>query len=115
MPGSVRVSRPTSRILLEVLPSGGSGDLGPRIAVPEDFRARAGEIAQSLADIVEDFRSKFERAFAQRKQDVWGVGSIEIAFQIAVEAEAGIVIARTTAGATFSAKLVLEPPGDKRE
>lgn len=63
---------------------------------------------------MEDFRSKFARVFA-RREDTWGVGSIEIAFQIAVQAEAGVVIARTTAGATFSAKLVLQPPQDKRE
>jgi hypothetical protein len=101
--------------LLEVRPSGDLGDLGPRVAVPEDFRARAGEIAESLADIVEDFRSKFAQVFARRKEDAWGVGSIEVTFQIAVQAEAGVVIARTTAGATFSAKLVLQPPEDRRE
>lgn len=115
MPRSSRTSSPAPQILLEVRPPGDSGDLGPRLAVPEDFRARAGEIAESLADIVEDFRSKFARVFARRKEDTWGVGSIEIAFQIAVQAEAGVVIARTTAGATFSAKLVLQPPEDKPE
>lgn len=114
MPGSSRTSSPAPGILLEVRPAADSGDLGPRLAVPEDFSARAGEIAESLADIVDDFRSKFARLFARRKEDAWGVGSVEIAFQIAVQAEAGVVIARTTAGATFSAKLVLQPPEGKR-
>jgi hypothetical protein len=116
MAESGRPSGKKPKILLEVQPSADTGDLGPRLAVPEDFRARAGEIAEDLADIVEDFRSKFARVFDRRDDEgSWGVGSIEIAFQIAVQAEAGVVIARTTAGATFSAKLVLEPPGRSGE
>jgi hypothetical protein len=115
MAASGRPSGSKPKILLEVQPSADPGDLGPRLAVPEDFRARAGEIAEDLADIVEAFRSKFARVFARRDESAWGVGSIEISFQIAVQAEAGVVIARTTAGATFSAKLVLEPPGRSEE
>jgi hypothetical protein len=115
MPGSNRTSGRKPQILLEVRPSADTGDLGPRLAVPEDFRARAGEIAESLADIVEDFRSKFARIFARGNEGAWGVGSIEVTFQLAVQAEAGVVIAKTTAGATFSAKLVLQPPGGKQE
>lgn len=102
MPGSRPVGGRKPQILLEVRPPGNLGDLGPRIAAPEDFRARAGEIAESLANIIEDFRSKFARIMARRDEHTWGVGSIEIAFEIAVQAEAGVVIAKTTAGATPS-------------
>jgi hypothetical protein len=35
------------------------------------------------------------------------IGSVEIEFGIVVQAEAGIVIAKATAGATFTARLVL--------
>jgi hypothetical protein len=115
MPGSKAAGHSEPQILLEVRPSGDPGDLGPRIAAPEDFRARAGEIAESLADIVEDFRSKLARVISRRDEHSWGVGSIEIAFEIAVQAEAGVIIARTAAGATFSARLILEPPGEKRK
>jgi len=103
------------QILLEVRPSADLGDLGPRLAVPEDFRVRAGEIAESLAEIIEDFRAKLARVLARRDEHAWRVGSVEIAFDIAVQAEAGIVIAKTTAGATFSARLVLQPPAEKQE
>jgi hypothetical protein len=82
--------------------------------MPEDFRARAGEIAESLAEIIEDFRAKLARVLARRDEQAWRVGSVEIAFDIAVQAEAGVVIAKTTAGATFSARLVLQPPGEKQ-
>ena len=101
--------------MLEVRPSADPGDLGPRLAVPEDFRARAGEIAESLAEIIEDFRAKLARVLAQRDEQAWQVGSVEIAFDIAVQAEVGVVIAKTTAGATFSARLILQPPGKKKE
>ncbi len=115
MPGSKAAGRQEPQILLEVRSSADPGDLAPRFATPEDFRARAGEIAESLADIVEDFRSKLARVIARRDEHSWGVGSLEIAFEIAVQAEAGVVIARTTAGATFSVRLVLEPPQENRK
>jgi hypothetical protein len=115
MPGSQSADGSKPQILLEVQSSADPGDLGPRLAVPEDFRARAGEIAASISEIVEDFRSKFARVLARRDEHTWQVGSIEIAFEIAVQAEAGVVIAKTTAGATFSARLVLQPPRDKKE
>jgi hypothetical protein len=40
------------------------------------------------------------------------VGSVEIEFGIAVQAEAGVVIAKATAGATFTARLVLQATED---
>jgi inactivated superfamily I helicase len=115
MPGSRSADMDKPQILLEVRSSAEPGDLGPRLAVPEDFRARAGEIAESLAEIIEDFRSKLAHVLARRDEQAWRVGSVEIAFEIAVQAEAGVVIAKTTAGATFSARLVLQPPGEKKE
>lgn len=100
-------------ILLEVRPASTSGDLGPRAMVPEEFRARAGEIAESIAEIVENFRSRLGRILDRSDDSAWHVGSIEVAFEIAVQAEAGVVIAKTTAGATFSARLVLQAPQDQ--
>lgn len=114
MSGSKSIDGRKPEILLEVRPSADLGDLGPRSAVSEDFRTRAGEIAESLAEIVEDFRAKLAHVLARRDEQTWKVGSVEIAFDIAVQAEAGVVIAKTTAGATFSARLVLQPPGEKR-
>jgi hypothetical protein len=104
-----------TQILLEVRPATTSGDLAPRTVVPEEFRARASEIAESIAEVVDHFRSRLEKVLDQRDQSSWRVGSIEIEFGIAVQAEAGVIIAKTTAGATFSARLVLNAPqGDPR-
>jgi hypothetical protein len=100
-------------ILLEVRPASVSGDLAPRVTVPEDFKSRAGEIAESIAEIAEHFRSKLGRILDKSDDSTWRAGSIEIEFDIAVQAEAGVVIAKATAGATFSARLVLQAPQDQ--
>jgi hypothetical protein len=101
---------PVPEILLEVRPVATSGDLAPRVVVPEEFVSRADEIADSLAQVVDRFRSRLEKTLDVRDRSSWRVGSVEIEFGIAVQAEAGVVIAKTAAGATFSARLVLEAP-----
>jgi hypothetical protein len=101
---------PGTEILLEVRPATISGDLAPRAVVPEEFRSRAGEIADSIAEIVDHFRLRLKKVLDQRDDSSWRVESVEIAFDIAVQAEAGVIIAKTTAGATFSARLVLHAP-----
>lgn len=103
---------PDAEILLEVRPSGTSGDLASRVAVPEEFKARAGEIADSIAEVVDHFRSRLGKALDQRDDSTWRVGSIEIQFGITVQAEAGVVIAKASTGATFSARLIMQAPGD---
>jgi hypothetical protein len=100
-------------ILLEVRPADTSGDLAPRTAMPEEFRARAAEVADSIADVAEHFKSRLGRTLDNRDRSAWQVESIEIGFDIAVQAEAGIVIAKTAVGATFSAKLVLKTSQDQ--
>jgi Trypsin-co-occurring domain 1 len=98
---------PPVDILVEVRPSATSGDLAPRVSIPEDFRRRAGEIADSVAEIAEQFRTRLRTVLASG-DDGWGVESIEIGFDIAVQAEAGVVIAKASTGATLSAKLTLK-------
>ena len=109
------VARPTPTILLDVRPATPSGDLGPRASIPEDFKLRAPEIADSIGDIVDHFRSRLGQSLEQRNDSSWRVRTLEIGFDIAVQAEAGVVIAKATAGATFSARLVLYMPGQDPE
>jgi len=100
-------------ILLEVRPVVTSGDLAPHAVVPEEFRARAGEIADSIAEVADHFRSRLRKVLERRDDDSGlQVGSVEIEFGIVVQAEAGIVIAKATAGATFTARLVLQATED---
>jgi len=103
--------RPT--LLIDVRPAVVSGDLAPRASVPEEFTSRAAEVADGIGEVVDRFCSRLEPVLVRREDSSsWRVGSIEIAFEIAVQAEAGVVIAKTTAGATFSARLTLYAPGE---
>jgi hypothetical protein len=107
------VGSPGPEILLEVLPAAASGDLAPRVAVPEEFKLRAAEIADGIAEVVDQFQSGLGKVLHQRDDSSWHVGSIEITFEIAVRAETGVVIAKASAGATFSARVVLQPSSDQ--
>jgi hypothetical protein len=101
-------------IMVEVHPRSVSGDLAPRVAVPEQFRQRAGEIADSVAEIADQFRSRLAGVFRQPAEPGWGVDSVEIGFDLAIQAEAGVVIAKASTSATFSAKLMLKVTQDSR-
>jgi Trypsin-co-occurring domain 1 len=112
MNGSRSAGRVGPDILLEVRPVAISGDLGPRPVMPEEFRARAEEIADSIAEVADNFRSRLKKVLRQQDDSGLWVGSVEIEFGIAVQAEAGVVIAKATAGATFTARLVLQATED---
>jgi hypothetical protein len=100
-------------ILLEVRPSSVSGDLGSGPSL-EQFSRRATEIADSVAQIAEDFRTRLQKTLRKPDGSGWHTESIELGFEIAVEAQAGVVIARAVSGATFSAKLTLKASADKQ-
>ena len=112
MSKSRSAASPGPEILLEVRPVQTSGDLAPRAIVPEEFKSRASEIADSIAEVADHFRSRLGEILDQRDDSGLRIGTVEIQFGIAVQAEAGVVIAKATAGATFLAKLVLQAPGD---
>jgi hypothetical protein len=80
--------------------------------VPEEFKARAGEIADSIAEVADHFRSRLGKILRRQDDPSLRVASVEIEFGIAVQAEAGVVIAKATTGATFTARLVLQASGD---
>ena len=111
MAGNVRRSgSQVPEILLEVRPRSVSGDLAHSLALPEQFRQRAGDVADSVAEIAAQFRSRLEKALEKPADSGWRMDSIELRFDIAVQAEAGVIIARASSGATFSAKLTLKAP-----
>jgi hypothetical protein len=103
----------SAQVLVEVRPLESSGDLAPRVAVPEDFRRRASEIADSIGEVADQFRARLEKVFKRPHEDNWGVESVEIEFGLAVKAEAGVLIAKASGGATFTARLTLKPPPAK--
>lgn len=114
MPKSRAVEHRSADILLEVRSVSASGDLAPRARGPEDFRPRAEEIVESIAEIAEHFRSRLGRLLAESDDAAWRTGSIEVAFDIAAQTEGGVIIAKTTPGATFSVRLVLQAPQERQ-
>ena len=109
-----RTNSASPEILLEVRPASESGDLGPGFTLPEQFRQRASEIANSVAEVANQFRSSLEKELKPTGVPGWHMDSIELRFDIAVQAEAGVIIARASSGATFSAKLTLKAPEAKQ-
>ena len=95
-----------TEILIEVnkVPRSG-GDLKPRAAIPEDFERRAGEIGQSIADVSTQLRAKLENALAEKPSGRWTLQETEIKFGISLQTEAGVVVAKAQAGATFEVTL----------
>lgn len=114
MAKSHAVERRSSDILLEVRSVSASGDLAPRAKGPEDFRSRAEEIIESIAEIAGYFPSGLERILGERDDAGWRAESIEVTFDIAAQSEGGVIIAKTTPGATFSVRVVLQAPQERR-
>jgi hypothetical protein len=110
MTGSVQ--RPP-RLLLDVWPNETSGDLAPRYAVPEEFRRRADEIADSIGEVAVRFRNRLSKLIRRPDGETWGVESVEIEFGIKVTAETGVLIAKASGGATFTARLKLQVKSDE--
>jgi predicted sugar kinase len=84
----------------------------PEILLEVRPTAVSGELADSIGEVVEHFRSRLGKVLDRREETSWQVSSIEIEFDIAVRAEAGVVIAKASAGATFSTRLILQAPQD---
>lgn len=104
----------TIDVLLEVNPPQTSGDLAPRPALPENFRKRAAEIAASIGEVADEIRSRLGRTITPPVDGNWGVDSIEIRFDINVQAGAGVIIAKASSGATFSARLTLKASKERQ-
>jgi len=93
-------------VRIEVVP--GVGTYGQDLAgppVPELFSARASEIADSVTEVAEQFRARIDQAISRDAADGWQLGQVEVAFGLQAEAGAGVLIAKASAGATFTATL----------
>lgn len=101
-------------LLLEVVPQHESGDLASSYALPENFRRRAAEIAASIGEVADEFRTRLGQTFGRLPNSDWGVDSIEIKFDINIQAGAGVLIAKASSGATFSARITMKASKESR-
>ena len=102
-----------AKVLLEVNPPFASGDLAPHAALPEEFRKRAAEIADSVAEVADQFRTRLASVMHAPVEKQWGVESVKIEFKVAVQAGAGVVIAKASTTATFSVTVTLLRPSEQ--
>ena len=93
-------------ILVEVRPANVSGDIARRRpAVPESFASRAGEVADTITEVAGELRDRLEANMAADESGLWRLTTVELGFELALKAEAGVIIARASTGATFKATL----------
>jgi hypothetical protein len=93
------------RIYVEVVPHPGtSGDLSPGDLV-DKFSGRAAEVGSALATVASELRQTLESRLADRDEANWNLTEVSLQMSINLEAEAGVIISRTKAGAAFQAKL----------
>jgi hypothetical protein len=79
--------------------------------VPESFASRAGEVADTITDVADKLRDHLEANMSAEDSHVWQLNTVELGFELALQAEAGVIIARASAGATFSATLTWSKGG----
>jgi NTP-dependent ternary system trypsin peptidase co-occuring protein len=95
-----------AEILVEVRAPAASGDIARRRpATPESFASRAGEITDTITEVAEKLHDHLEAGMGSRQSALWQLGTVELAFSLALQAETGVVIARASAEATFSVTL----------
>ena len=102
---------------MDVRPVVTTGDIRRHPAIPESFAARAGEITATIAEVAGKLRESLDAEVARAEAAVasaqpsgepaagWHLGSVELAFEISLQAEAGVVIAKAGTEATFSVTL----------
>jgi Trypsin-co-occurring domain 1 len=91
-------------IFVEVRPTQRTGDLSPRLLAPEALSNRIEELGDSLKAVAQKLSARFDEFSSESKKD-WVLNEVELAFSLDLQAEAGIVIARSSASAGFEVTL----------
>jgi hypothetical protein len=117
-PGLAEMGVLVTEILVDVRPAVATGDISRRHSVlPESFALRAGEITATIAEVAGKLRDSLDEeaakaeAVAVREQPAgdqasgWRLDTVELAFELSLQAEAGVVITRASTEATFSVTL----------
>jgi len=92
-----------AEIFIEVRPKGGSaGDLSARVSKKEELLNRIDELGESLQEI-SDRLGKKRDDLAVKKGPGWKLKEVCVQFSLDLEAEAGVIIARTKTAAGFEA------------
>jgi hypothetical protein len=91
------------KILVEVRPPGATGDLGTPLT--ETFLSRVDDLGQSLKEITAQLSKHLDNLEKKETEVGWQLESVELKFSLDLEAEAGVIIAKTKTSAGFEASL----------
>lgn len=99
---------------------GQGGDLRRGASLsPVTFASRADDVADALLEIARRIRSRLQTAdlaedaavepaptgTAEPDQKAWGLDEVQLNFQLSLQADAGVVIAKASTSATFGATM----------
>jgi hypothetical protein len=93
-----------SDVRVEVVARGTGGDLAACRPEPEPYEARAAELADGIVYMGRQMRDRLDQIWATAAEH-WQLNKVEVQFGLALQAEAGLIVARASAGATFTATL----------
>ncbi|WP_223165728.1 CU044_2847 family protein [Micromonospora maris] len=90
---------------VQVVPKGGArGDLaGGRLI--ENLKDRINDLGDSIIEVSGRLQERLAAAGAGSPEDTWRLTEAQISFSLDLEAEAGVIVSRTTAGASFEVSL----------
>ena len=71
----------------------------------ESFRDRAPELAEGIREIAGALQNRLDQPSASTTATDWSMDGVKLTFALALEAGAGVLIARTSASATFSVEI----------
>ena len=95
-----------TEIYVEVRPGPhAAGDLTSVADLRQKLTDRIDDIGNALREIAAKLSRRLDDLAAASENAKWHLGEVEITFSLDLEAEAGVVVARTTAAAGFEAKL----------
>lgn len=96
-----------SRVRIEIVNLGdlGSRQIGADDRVTELLRSRAPDIRQAINEVSEITSDSLETL---PRRGEWGVKSLAVNFGLTLTAEAGVVVTKASAGASFSITLTVE-------
>jgi hypothetical protein len=81
------------------------GLIAPGVPTVEDFRSRAADVADSITEIAQTVQARLDAGDQEQHSARWAMDSAQLSFQMALQAGAGVVIAKATASATFSIQI----------
>jgi cytochrome b len=95
-----------TEILVPAVVSGvDAGDLwGGQATVTERFSERAEEVADALADVSKTLQSRLEQRLSATGGALM-VSEVQLSFSLELKAESGVLLAKASAGGTFTATI----------